>query len=145
MSFRHYASFKGKTQGTLKGESTKSDRRDKWTELIAFEMGSETPVDANTGRPKGHRTHQPITITKENGAASPQLLDAHWKDEVFDEIVIEIVGKPSAGAGETVVQRVTLTNAVISRFRRYFSNSDGKPRFLHAFVFDYGDIDFSIH
>jgi type VI secretion system Hcp family effector len=129
----------------LKGESTKSDRRDKWTELISFTIGSELPVDDQTGRPKGHRTHRPLTITKETGSASPQLLNAHWNDEVFDEIVIEIVGRPSAGAGETVVQRVTLTNAAISRYRRYLDSTDGKTRFLHDFIFDYEDLAFHSH
>src|SRR5580700_977573 len=119
MSFHRYASFKGKTQGQLKAESKKAKRSDKWVELVSFEMSSEVPVDPKSGRPKGARTHFPLVITKEIGAATPQLLDAHWKSELFDEVVIEIVGRPDTGAGETVVERITLTNALIAKTRRY--------------------------
>ena len=148
MSFHSYVSFKGKTQGTLKGESSKAGRHDKWTELVDFKMGAESPVDQNTGRPKGARTHQPITITKESGVASPQLLNAHWASEIFDEVVIEIVGRPSRGAGEIVVQRITLTNATLSRYRIYSptaSHGQASSRsrtFLADYIFDYEKIDF---
>jgi type VI secretion system Hcp family effector len=146
MSFHSYASFKGNTQGTLKGESSKAGRRDKWTELVDFKMGTESPVDQNTGRLKGARTHQPITITKENGVASPQLLNAHWRSEIFDEVVIEVEGRPSSGSGEIVVQRITLTNATISRYRTYSAISgeqaERPSRFLTDYIFDYEKIDF---
>jgi type VI secretion system Hcp family effector len=146
MSFHSYASFKGKTQGAFKGESTKAGRRDKWTELVDFKMGAESPVDQNTGRPKGARTHQPFTITKETGVASPQLLNAHWASEVFDEIVIEIEGRPSKGSGEVVVQRITLTNATISRYKTYSAvsgeHTERPSRFLTDYIFDYEKIDF---
>jgi len=147
MGFHSYVSFKGKTQGTLKGESTKAGRRDKWTELIDFKLGTESPVDQNTGRPKGARTHQPFTITKETGVASPQLLNAHWASEVFDEIVIEIEGRPSSGAGEIVVQRITLTNATLSRYRIYSplvsaEHTERHSQVLADYTFDYEKIDF---
>jgi type VI secretion system Hcp family effector len=154
MSFHSYASFKGVRQGTFKGEATVAERRDKWTELVDFKMGSETPFDANTGRPKGARTHQPVIITKEKGVASPLLLNAHWTSEVLDEVVVEVVGRPSSGAGETVVQRITLTNATITNYRQYLvalgkphsakgsAGSGGLGRFLTDFVFDYERIEF---
>jgi len=146
MSFHSYASFKGKTQGTLKGESAKAERRDKWTELVDFKLGAESPIDQNTGRPKGARTHQPFTITKETGVASPQLRNAHWNSELFDEIVIEIEGRPSKGSGEVVVQRITLTNATISRYRTYSEisgeHTQRPSRFLTDYIFDFEKIEF---
>jgi len=142
MSFQFYVSVKGRTQGTIRGESTAAGRRDKWTDLVDFKMGSESPIDGNTGRPKGARTHQPVTITKETGPASRQLLNAHWSSEILDEVVVEIVGRPSSGAGETVVQRVTLTNATISGYRTYSGRSGASHRFLTDFIFDYEKIDF---
>jgi type VI secretion system Hcp family effector len=146
MSFHSYASFKGKTQGTLKGESDKAGRRGKWSELVDFKLGVETPVDQNTGRAKGARTHQPFTITKETGVASPQLLNAHWNSEILDEIVIEIEGRPSKGSGEVVVQRITLTNATVSSYKTYseVSGQHGRPshRVLTDYIFDYERIDF---
>jgi type VI secretion system secreted protein Hcp len=119
MAFTCYASFKGAKQGQLKPESKKTKRSDKWTEVLSYEMGSEVPVDPKSGRPKGSRTHHPLTITKELGAASPQLLDAHWKNELFSEIVLEIVGRPDTGAGEVVNERITLTDGLICKVRRY--------------------------
>jgi type VI secretion system secreted protein Hcp len=123
MSFHYYASFKGTKQGQLKGETIKAVRSDKWVELSSFEMGSEVPVDPKSGKPTGSRTHAPVVITKEWGAASPQLLDAHWRAELFDEVVVEIVGRPDTGKGETVVERITLTNAIIQVARLYIGRS----------------------
>jgi len=119
MAFTCYISFKGTKQGQLKPESKKAKRNDKWTEVLSIDMGSEVPVDPKSGRPRGSRTHQPLTITKEIGPASPQLLDAHWKNEIFTEVVIEIVGRPDTGAGEVVTERITLTNALLAKVRRY--------------------------
>jgi type VI secretion system Hcp family effector len=107
----------------LKGETIKAVRSDKWVELSSFEMGSEVPVDPKSGRPTGSRTHAPVVITKEWGGASPQLLDAHWRAELFDEVVVEIVGRPDTGKGETVVERITLTNAIIQVARLYIGRS----------------------
>ncbi len=119
MAFTCYVSMKGTKQGQLKAESQKSKRNDKWTEVLYIEMGSETPYDVKSGRPKGSRTHHPLTITKEIGPASPQVLSGHWTNEVFTEVVIEKVGRPLAGTGEVVTERITLTDAIIVKVRRY--------------------------
>ncbi len=125
MSFHSYASFKGKTQGIFKGESIKSEplRRDKWLELTGYSFGVSSPRDSSSGNATGKRQHQPINITKEFGPASPQLLSAHWKSEIFDEVVIEQVSSPKNGGREQVVERVTLTNATISGARIYVGKS----------------------
>ena len=57
-------------------------------------------------------------ITKKIGVASPLLLNAHQNSELFDEIVIEIVGHTPSGARETVVERIMLTNAYIKSVRQ---------------------------
>ena len=61
-------------------------------------MGSSVPVDANSGEPKGFRQHKPLVVTKERGAASPQILQAHWRNRVLPEVVLEIVGRSEDGA-----------------------------------------------
>jgi type VI secretion system secreted protein Hcp len=86
-------------------------------------MGSSVPVDANSGEPKGFRQHKPLVITKERGAASPQLLQAHWKNEILTEVVIEIVGRSDDGAKEIVQERITLTDAIIVSIDRYSHKS----------------------
>jgi type VI secretion system Hcp family effector len=145
MAFHSYASFKGKKQGQLKAESLKAKRNDKWSELHCIEMGSEVPVDPKSGRPKAARTQGPLTITKSIGGASPQLLDAHWKAELFDEVVIEIVGRPDTGAGEVVVERITLTNALISKVHRYaprlsVEQAEHDTDLLEEYSFTFGKI-----
>jgi type VI secretion system Hcp family effector len=139
MAFEAYASFKGKKQGQLKGESQKAHRSDKWTEVLSFEMGSEVPVDAKGGRPKGPRTQKPVVITKQIGSASPQLLQAHWTNEVLSEVIIEIL------LHVHVQKRITLTNAIVARFHRstiLSSHNTGKRNTneLEQFSFTYGKI-----
>ena len=114
-AFHNYASFKGSKQGQLKGESHgKGGREDKGFFLIqSFDMAGETPVDANKGDASGKRTHKPLTITKEADGASPQLLQAHYSNEVFDNIVIQTLDDQNK-----VTKTIKLTNAVISDLRK---------------------------
>lgn len=123
MSFQYYVSIKGKTQGPFKGESKKEKRKDKWLECHGFKMGSSVAVDANTGAHKGFRQHQPLIIVKEHGAASPQILQAHWTNEVLDEVIIEIVGRSDDGKKEEVKEKITLNDAAIVSIDRYSEKS----------------------
>ncbi|MCL2725577.1 MAG: type VI secretion system tube protein Hcp [Polyangiaceae bacterium] len=123
MSFQCYVSIKGKTQQQFKAETKKTGRSDKWMEFIEFEMGSSVPVDANSGEPKGFRQHKPLVVTKERGAASPQILQAHWKNEILTEVVLEIVGRSDDGAKEIVQERITLKDAIIVSVNRYSHKS----------------------
>jgi len=115
-AFHNYVSFKGSKQGQFKGESRgKGGREDKgWFEIQGFELQGEVPVDANKpGAASGKRTHKPIIITKEMDGASPQLLNAHSTNEVFDNIVIQTLDDQNK-----VTKTITLTNAVISDLRK---------------------------
>jgi len=126
MAFHSYISFKANKQGQLKSESLKGSRKDKWCEVESFEMRSAVPVDSKSGLPKGARTHFPFRVIKERGASSPQLLQAHWTSEVFSEVILESVGRPDSGAGEVVIERITLTNAIISEIRRFAELGSGE-------------------
>lgn len=119
MSYQSYISIKGKKQGQFKAETSKKGRSDKFMEFHSYKMGSAVPVDANSGEVRGFRQHKPLVVTKERGAASPQILQAHWTNEVLDEIVIEIVGRSPDGAKEIVVERIKLTDASIVSVDRY--------------------------
>lgn len=119
MSFQCYIAIKGKQQAQFKAETKKSGRSDKFMEFTEFKMGSSVPVDANSGEPKGFRQHKPLIVTKERGAASPQILQAHWRNEVLPEVVLEIVGRSEDGAKEVVQERITLTDAIIVGVDRY--------------------------
>jgi|ERR1700677_2580331 type VI secretion system Hcp family effector len=126
-AFHRYASFKGTKQGQLKGESTKAREKDGWFEIASIEMGTELPVDAKSGKPKGARQHGPIVITKQTDAASPQLLQAHWTNEVFETIVIQTLDD-----NNKVTNTTTLKNALISEIK--------KNGTLESISFNYDDI-----
>ncbi len=136
MAFHGFASFKGNTQGHVIGDSSKAERKDKWVDLLKIDFGTRTVFNSNKG--KGSAPKGTLTVTKQIGAASPQLLNAHWKSELFTEVVIEIVGRPSSGAGEEVVtERITLTNAQIRSAKPHVGGAvtGGKP--ATDFTLDY--------
>src|SRR5580658_5519479 len=112
MAFQAYAAFKGTKQGQFKGESTKANRKDKWSEVLAFGYSVQSPRDAATGQAVGKRQHKPIVITKEWGAASPQIYQALTTNEVFTSVDFEFTKSDGAGK-ETVYHTITLTNAQI--------------------------------
>lgn len=119
-AFQSYVSFKGSKQGQLKGSKEKGGREDKgWFLIQSFDMQGETPVDANKGGAAGKRTHKPLVITKEADGASPQLLQAHYTNEVFDNIVIQTFDDQNK-----VAKTITLTNAIISDLRKTNPGTD---------------------
>jgi type VI secretion system secreted protein Hcp len=137
--------MKGKQQGQFKAETKKTGRSDKFMEFSEFKMGSLVPVDQNSGAPKGFRQHKPLVISKERGAASPQILQAHWRNELLPEIVIEIVGRSEDGAKEIVQERITLQDAIIVSVDRYShasakSKSDSDVDYMEDIAFRYRTI-----
>ena len=83
-----------------------------------------SPRDSASGLPTGRRQHQPITIVKQWGAASPQGLTACATNEVLAEVAIEFI-KMTPNANETVYQTVKLTDASISQIARVTGHADG--------------------
>lgn len=83
-------------------------RTDNWTKLLAFQVKTSNNGGA-------------AQITKEVGSGSLQLFSAYDNAAMFDEVVIEVTGpsQSNPGAGEVVVERITLTGALISTVRRY--------------------------
>jgi type VI protein secretion system component Hcp len=55
-------------------------------QVQSFEFGSQSPTGATNGTPTGQRTHSPITVTKEAGAATPQLLQGLATGEGFKTV-----------------------------------------------------------
>lgn len=122
MSQEFYVKVTGKKQNLFKGES-KKDKRDDWHEGLGITMGSIVAADANSGGPKSYRQHDPIRITKERGGCSPMLLQAHWKNEILSEVIIEIVGRAEDGNEEIIKERITLKDAWVCEFKRYSANN----------------------
>jgi type VI secretion system secreted protein Hcp len=114
MAFQAHISIKGNKQGQFKGESIQDKRKDKWIPVLSFQMGVQSPRDAATGQASGKRQHQPLTITKEWGAASPQLFRALTSNETLQSVEIQFTRTSETGA-EQVYETIKLTNAVISK------------------------------
>jgi type VI secretion system secreted protein Hcp len=115
MAFQAHISIKGNKQGQFKGEGIQDKRKDKWIPVLAFQMGVQSPRDVGTGLASGKRRHQPVTITKEWGAASPQLWQALTSNETLQSVEIQFTRTSGTGA-EQVYETIKLTNAVISAF-----------------------------
>src|SRR4249920_960420 len=70
-----YISVKGQKQGPFKGEALQKGAEGKIAGL-KFRHELMSPRDPASGLPTGKRQHRPVIITKEWGAASPQLFQA---------------------------------------------------------------------
>jgi len=124
MALQAWISVKGAKQGQFKGEATAAKRHDKWMPVLAFTMGVISPRDPASGLPTGKRQHQPLTIVKPWGAASPQGLTACASNEVLSEVAIEFTRQTTTGT-EVVYQTVRLTNAGFSQVARFTGRPDG--------------------
>jgi type VI secretion system secreted protein Hcp len=128
----YYIKFQGKTQGQIKGSSTKPKRID-WVELTDCDWGAVVPKGTSKSGTTGGHTKHPITITKEVDAASPLLYQALVTNEVL-QIIIEETEASNFGA-ETVTKRMTLTNASVAYVKAHMpplsgerpENTHGKP------------------
>jgi len=107
-----YMQIDGTKQGKFKGESVKPNFTD-FMECVKFYYEVKSPRDVATGQASGKRQHRPITITKEWGAASPQIFQALTTNEVLKSVVIKFV-KVNSDNIEEVYQTITLSNAQIS-------------------------------
>lgn len=114
---KFYVTIEGAKQGRFKGES-KSERHKDQVEGVRFAYGVKTARDAASGQASGKRMHSPVTITKEWGAASPQIFQAVVTNEVMKSVAIDFVRTNPEGV-EYVYQTIRLTNASISEVRQF--------------------------
>lgn len=117
MAYQFYLSLKGKTQGSIKGGSTKSGKSSTSNSGIichGFQYGVQSPRDPASGLPSGKRQHSPLVITKEVDQSSPLLYHALVTNEALDSAVLTFV-RPDGSGKETVYHTVKLTNATISK------------------------------
>lgn len=112
-AFHSYVSFKGSKQGQLKGESTKSSRKDKsWFELQAYDLGGELAADASRSAAGTKRPHKLFTLTKGVDEASRKLLQARTTNESFESVIVQTVNDQ-----DQVTKTITLRNAIISEIK----------------------------
>ncbi|MFI5106115.1 MAG: type VI secretion system tube protein TssD, partial [Terriglobales bacterium] len=96
-----------------------------------FLLSLTAPRDNATGMASGRRQYSPIVVTKEWGAASPQIMSAAATNELLPSVEFEFV-RTNAQGMEYVFQAVTLTNATIAGFKEYIGFPDaGEPPNSH--------------
>ena len=109
MPYRFYMTIEGKKQGQLKGSS-------KVFEIDDFSFDIEQVLNigsSSSGAGSGKVTFNPFQITKKTDSSSPNLFEACVTGETLAKAVFEI--RTATAKGETVVERITLTNAEISK------------------------------
>jgi type VI secretion system Hcp family effector len=129
MDCKGYVTIQSKVHGPLRGHDK---HKDGWVGGLAFSYGVKSPRDISTGQASGKRQHNPITITKEWGASSPQLFQALWSNEVLDSVVIQFVD-PNGNAPKKKSRRISLANAVVSQINHIGGGKD-------SVTFDYENI-----
>ena len=140
----HYSfSIKGVRQGQFKGELRNLKGREDWMAGVRFSMQVSVSRDPATGQASGKHRHQPLSIVKEWGQASPQILQALATAELLNPVVLEFTRTGLSGE-EAVFQRVTLTNALVADVRRYLdftaAPADSVFRELEEILFTYQKI-----
>ncbi len=126
MAYEFYVTIEGTKQGKFKGESIRDKHKDK-IEGLAFEWKVQSPRDIATGQASGKRQHMPIRITKEWGAASPQIVQALTTNEVLKSVLFEFIRTTADGA-EEVHHTIKILNATISEVHPFISMTKHEER-----------------
>lgn len=114
MAYEAYCKIKGARQGQFKGEGVQmTGPRAGLIPLVRFASGATAARDVSSGMATGKRQWQPIRITKQWGAASPQLLQALTTNEQLPSVVFEFF-RPDKAGKEQLHYRITLQNAFVS-------------------------------
>jgi len=121
----YFISIKGLKQGQFKGDQPDRIGRADWMIGTAFTQELSEPRDEHTGLPTGKRQWKPIQITKQWGAASPQILQALATNETLTRTTPD--GK------EQVYQTITLTNATIVSVSRTLGADESQQSHRNEF------------
>lgn len=144
MAYEFYVSIEGKLQGKFKGDSKRKGFEDKITGL-GFAYDVKSPRDTASGQATGKRMHGPVIITKEWGAATPQLFQALVENEVLRTVLVEFVRADESEGDEHVYHTIKLSNASVAEIRQYTGNlssgMDKEFRELEDISFTFGRIE----
>jgi type VI secretion system Hcp family effector len=129
-----WVSGKGKKLGALKGESDRSNKKDRFEALsLEYEVGWSRDMK---------RQHHPFEITKQWGAASPQLFSALVTNEVLETILFECYGVSPNGQ-EAIAHTVKLTNASVVGIRQFVTRVGGVASEVETVAFTFEKIEYS--
>jgi type VI secretion system secreted protein Hcp len=142
-AFQAYMRVEGTKHGVFAGESSAGRWQDS-VPVCALRFEARAPRDAATGLPTGRTINDPVTITKEWGAASPLYFDALATNELLRSVVIQVVGTDPGGA-ERITHTLRLQDAVVVGFRQYVGErgaSSGVDRIpLEDITFTYRSLE----
>lgn len=114
------ATFEGQ-RGRLRGEF--GDPRQGVVEGRTFSSAIRSLRDSAGSAGSGKAQHQPLTITKTLGPATPQLAQAACSGEVLRSVLCEIIHFSTSGV-EEVVFTVRLLDVTISGHRLLLPDGD---------------------
>jgi type VI secretion system secreted protein Hcp len=134
-----FVRVEGTKQGKFKGEIP--NYPDKF-EGVKFSYEVISPRDAATGQAIGRRQHKPIHITKQWGAASPQLFSALVTNEMLKEVVIDFVGSGPGGQAQ-LLHSMKLTNAFITEIKQFTETAQAQQRAYEEVAFTFQKIEIS--
>ncbi len=140
-TFEFYVLIEGPKQGPFANESVRKGHANRVVGLN-FDYLVKTPRDPTTGVATGKRQHGPVVITKEWGAASPQLFQALVSNELLKAVVVEFYQVNQSTGAEELAMLVTLTNATVSEIhQRSPSAANLGRRQLEDVSFTFGAIE----
>ncbi len=122
MAYQFFVSIKGTKQGMFRGESLREQYKDKIPGLrFAYEVKS--PRDVASGLASGKHQHSFVAMTKQWGAATPQIFQACVTNELLPSVLFEFMHTTPEGV-EEVYHTVKLTNASIAGIRQHIGDVD---------------------
>ena len=105
--------IKGSKQGTFKGDGHLNQIRG-----LSYDLQIVSPRDPASGQPTGKARFGPLTITKEWGASSPQILIALATNENLPAVQLTFYS-PGSGGEHVVDHVITLTDANVSEVHHH--------------------------
>jgi type VI secretion system secreted protein Hcp len=113
-----WVQIEGTKQGLFANESVVASRPNR---ILGrnFDYLVKVPRDASTGALSGRRQHAPVVLTKEWGAASPQLFQALVSNEILKSVVFEFSQTNQTTGQEEIVMLVKLTGATVVEIHQY--------------------------
>jgi len=139
-SFELFVTITGAKQGQFKGESI---QRGFTNTIPAFNFSfalSFTPSNGTGNGPSGKLDNAPVTITKNVGAASPQILQAIATDETLTTVLFQFYQVNMRGI-LALHHTVKLTHAFFINFKQYLPQQNG-PEF-EDISFSYGCLEYT--
>ena len=112
MDTSFYLTVNASSQGELVGEGGKKTNA-KGIPILGYSLGVEAPQSSGSGQATGKRSYEPVSVYKNAGPVTVQLLKALISGEMLLKVEI-LVYKTTKNGKESLYYKITLTNARIS-------------------------------